>query len=152
MENDEEKVIDEVEKKEEQVVETEEVIGNNEQEQVETVEEEQAPTEEQNTENIEVEAQVIEDGEPKEKKKLNGYAMASFICSIVGLVIFGMPLGLAAIVTGINGIREFDKETQNNKWMAIAGLAIGIIDVIFVSQYSIMIYNQVIQRYNSYLY
>lgn len=156
MENDEEKVVDEVVDVEEnkEVENAETTVEEPEKNEEETVVEEvaQDPVEEQNAENIEVEAQVIEDGEPKEKKKLNGYALASFICSIVGLLIFGMPLGLAAIVTGVNGIREFDKEKQNNKWMAIAGLVIGIIDVIFVSQYSIMIYNQVIQRYNSYLY
>lgn len=155
MENDEEKVVDEeikdVEENKEEEIETDVEEPGKDGEETVVEEVTKKTVEEQNEENIEVEAQVIEDGEPKDKKKLNGYAMASFICSIVGLVVFGMPLGLAAIVTGINGIREFDKETQNNKWMAIVGLVIGIIDVIFVSQYSIMIYNQAIQRYNSYL-
>ena len=127
MENDEEKTVDEVESN----VEEQQNLENENLEEVET----------------EIETEVVEEEQSEEEKKMNGYALASFICSIIGLLIFGMPLGLAAIVTGVNGIKEFDKEKQNNKWMAIAGLIIGIIDVIFVSQYAIVIYNQAIENY-----
>lgn len=84
------------------------------------------------------------------EKKFNGYAIASLTCSLVGLIIFGMPLGLAAIITGINALKEFDEETQKHKWIAILGLVIGIIDVIFVSQYAINIYNQTIKNYRAF--
>lgn len=158
MENEEEKVVDEVN---ENIVENEpnevktnavdelesnvEETTGNETEKIEEVEEQQ------NSENVEevVEAEVIEENaEPK--KKFNGYAIASLVCSLIGLLIFGMPLGLAAIVTGINGIKEFDNETQKYKWIAVIGLVIGIIDVIFVSQYAINIYNQAMEQYYFY--
>lgn len=60
-------------------------------------------------------------------------------------------MGLAAIITGVNGIKYFDKETQNNKWMAIVGLVIGIVDVIFVSQYAVMLYNETMNNYQTYM-
>ena len=63
-------------------------------------------------------------------KKNNGLALASFILSLVGLIVAGIPCGIAAVVTGILGITKFDSNTQKNKWMAIVGLVLGAIDVI----------------------
>ena len=68
----------------------------------------------------------------------NSFALASFICSIVGLLIFGIPCGVAAIVTGILGLVKFDSEKEKNKWMAIVGLVVGIFDFIIVAMYNVM--------------
>ena len=66
-------------------------------------------------------------------KKKNTSALASFILSLVGLIIAGIPCGIAAIITGITGITKFNPETENNKWMAIFGIVLGIIDVVLVA-------------------
>lgn len=67
-----------------------------------------------------------------EEKKLNVCGLLSFIFSLVGLFLYGLPLGIAAIVLGIIGIAKFDKEKQKHKWMAIVGLCIGIFDILGV--------------------
>lgn len=66
-------------------------------------------------------------------KKRNNMALTSFICSLVGLLIAGIPCGIAAVATGIMGITKFNPETENNKWMAIFGVVLGIIDVVLVA-------------------
>ena len=72
------------------------------------------------------------------QKKANPYALARFICSMVGLIIFGMPCGIAAIVTGILGLIKFDSEKESGKWMAIVGLVVGIFDAVIVAMYAMM--------------
>lgn len=71
------------------------------------------------------------------QKKSNTCALASFICSMVGLLIFGIPCGIAAVVTGIIGLVKFDSSKENNKWMAIVGLCVGVFDFIIVAIYNV---------------
>ena len=66
-------------------------------------------------------------------KKNNSSALTSFIVSLVGLLIAGIPCGVVAIITGAMGIKTFNPETQKNKWMAIFGLVLGIIDIVVVA-------------------
>ena len=67
------------------------------------------------------------------QKKMNPQALASFILALVGLIVAGIPCGIAAVVTGILGLTKFNPETQkNNKWMAIVGIILGAADVIIV--------------------
>ena len=67
--------------------------------------------------------------------KMNPYALASFICSLVGLLVCGLPLGIAAIITSVNANSTFKPETENNKWMATFGMVLGIIDIVCVIFY-----------------
>ena len=69
-------------------------------------------------------------GQTAQPKKLNAVCSASFICSLVAWLVLGLPLGITAIITGIIGINKFDEQTQNNRWMGIFGLIVGIIEVI----------------------
>lgn len=68
-------------------------------------------------------------------RKNNGCAIASFICSLVGLLIAGIPCGIAAVITGIIGIAKIsqNKETQKGKWMAIFGIILGSLDILAVA-------------------
>lgn len=93
--------------------------------------------EEETKQNLEtnVEANVVQDKE----KKANTCCLLSFIFSLVGLFILGIPLGIAAIVLGIIGIVKFKKDIEKSRWMGIAGLCVGILDVISVSLYTAMI-------------
>ena len=63
-------------------------------------------------------------------KKNNGLALTSFILGLVGLIIAGIPCGICAIIFGGVGIAKFKPDTQKNKWMAITGLILGIVDVV----------------------
>ncbi len=67
-----------------------------------------------------------------EEKNLNVCGLLSFILSLVGLFILGLPLGIAAVVLGIVGIVKFDKEKQKYKWMGIVGLCVGAFDIVGV--------------------
>ena len=64
------------------------------------------------------------------EKKNNGLALASFILSLVGLVIAGIPCGILSIIFGGISMVKFNPDTQKNKWMAIVGLILGIVDIV----------------------
>ena len=75
-----------------------------------------------------------------QEKKVNTCCLLSFIFSLVALFIFGIPLGIAAIVLGIIGIVKFKKDSEKFRWMGIVGLCLGLLDVISVSLYTVRIY------------
>lgn len=68
-------------------------------------------------------------------KQYNKMGIISFIVSIVGMFVAGLPCGFAAVVTGIMGLAKFNNEEEKGKWMAIAGLVIGILDAILTTIY-----------------
>ena len=71
--------------------------------------------------------------------KTNPAAVASLVCSLVGLIIVGLPLGIVAICLSVAAkkhIKVFPNEKGSG--MATAGLVIGIIDVVFTSIWTIM--------------
>lgn len=68
---------------------------------------------------------------PEVELKFNGVAIASFVCSLVGLFYFTFPCGIAALVTGIIGVVKFDKNREKGKWMATVGIILGAIEILF---------------------
>lgn len=72
------------------------------------------------------------------QKKINPCALVSFIFSLVGIIVAGLPCGIVATITGIIGLVTFKEETQKGKGFAIAGLVIGIIDVVIMVIYIFM--------------
>jgi hypothetical protein len=68
------------------------------------------------------------------KKKSNLYALSGFMLGVLSLFLsfWGITGALACIYSGI-GLSRFNPETENknSKWMAITGLVLGIIGVIF---------------------
>ena len=65
-------------------------------------------------------------------KKVNTYGVISFIFSLVGLLIAGLPCGIVALITGIIGLVKFNKATEKMKGFAIAGIVIGVFDIVAV--------------------
>lgn len=63
----------------------------------------------------------------------NKLALTSFVLSLVGLIIAGIPCGIAALITGIIGLTKFDQEKEKNKWMAIVGIIVGVMDAVLVA-------------------
>lgn len=72
------------------------------------------------------------------EKKLNVCGLISFIFSLVGIIVAGLPCGIIATVTGIVGIVTFKKEEQKGRGFAIAGLVVGILDVIIMIAYIVL--------------
>lgn len=70
--------------------------------------------------------------DPRFVKKKNplGFAVASFVISLVGLIIAGIPLGIVAIILAMIALNRYKKYGGTMKGFAIAGLIIGVIDII----------------------
>ena len=65
--------------------------------------------------------------------KTTGTAIAALVCSLVGLLILPLPMGILGIsfgATALNHIKTFPND--KGKGMAIAGIVIGIIDIVWV--------------------
>lgn len=64
----------------------------------------------------------------------NGKATASLVLGLVGIVLFGMVLGILAIIFASIAKREINESprgTFRNAGSATAGLVLGIIDLVF---------------------
>jgi len=64
----------------------------------------------------------------RSQKEGGGWAIASLACGVTGLLVAGLPLGICAVIFGVLGMSQ-DRPLQG---LAIAGLIIGIIDVVAV--------------------
>ena len=63
-------------------------------------------------------------------KELNVLGLISMIIALMGLFIFGIPCGVAALILGIIGIATAGD--AKGKGMAIAGTVVGAIDLVTV--------------------
>ena len=59
----------------------------------------------------------------------------SFVFAIVGIFVAGLPCGIAAVVLGIIGVAK----QLRLKGLGIAGMIIGIIDIIIIVVYAILL-------------
>lgn len=69
-------------------------------------------------------------------KKVNGLAVTSFVCSMVGIIVAGLIMGILSICFGAVGLsrsKYFPEET--GKGFAITGIVVGIIEVIVMIIY-----------------
>jgi len=78
------------------------------------------------------------------QKKNNVPALISFVLSLVGLVVAGLPCGIAATITGIIGLVKFNPETEKGKWMAITGLIIGILEIVIMGLFMTVLVGSVL--------
>ena len=60
--------------------------------------------------------------------KVHGLGIASMICGIVGLFLFGYILGTLALVLGLVGLGVANTKKGTN----IAGITLGIIDIVLL--------------------
>ena len=65
-------------------------------------------------------------------RKQNSMALTSFIISLVGLIVAGLPCGIVAVILGIVGLVKFDATKEKGKGFAIVGLVVGVIDIVAV--------------------
>lgn len=72
------------------------------------------------------------------QKTNNVLVIISLILSLVGLIVSGIPCGIAAVVTGIIGIVKYNPETKKGKGMAIVGIVVGVIDIIMAIMWTVI--------------
>lgn len=73
----------------------------------------------------------VQNNTSNKKETTNGLAIAGFVCSLVGLFILGIWLGILAICFGVSAkkhIKLFENEKGNG--LATAAIVIGIIDIV----------------------
>jgi hypothetical protein len=63
----------------------------------------------------------------------NGKATASLVCGIIGLIVFGVVLGVIAVVLAGTAKKEMARAPNrySNHGSATAGQVLGIIDIVF---------------------
>lgn len=75
---------------------------------------------------------VVENEANTGKAKVNPSAIGGLVCSIIGLFIMGIYMGVIAICLGAAGLKHIKAfENEKGKGIAIAAIAIGIFDVVF---------------------
>ena len=96
------------------------------------MEENNNPIQESGVKTEQYTAQTTQTAQTAGQRKQNAMALTSFIIALVGLLVAGLPCGIVAVVLGIVGLVKFDATKDKGKGFAIAGLVIGVIDVIAV--------------------
>lgn len=67
-----------------------------------------------------------------ETTKTNAAAVGGFVCSLVGILIFGIIMGILAICLSVTAKRHMQVfPNEKGKGLATAALVIGIIDIVF---------------------
>ena len=89
----------------------------------------------QNTTNTSSAASTENTANVNNEKKVNVSCLLSFIFSMVGILCFGMFMGLAATILGIVGLTTFKPDTQQYKWMGVTGLAVGAVEFVVMTLY-----------------
>lgn len=69
--------------------------------------------------------------EENQVQKYNVCAIISFVCSLIGLFKYGIFFGIASLVLGIIGVKKCKKDNEKGKWMAVVGIVLGIIEIIY---------------------
>jgi hypothetical protein len=70
----------------------------------------------------------------QQAKSAMGFAIASIVCGVIGLFIFGYILGLLAIIFGGIALRRIRMNPdQPGRGLAVAGMVLGLIDVILLA-------------------
>lgn len=65
----------------------------------------------------------------------SGKSIAGFVVSLIGLLLFPIPCGILGLIFSGLGMRETDKyysyDARKGRGLAIAGIVISIIDIVF---------------------
>jgi Domain of unknown function (DUF4190) len=71
------------------------------------------------------------------RKVINASALISLLASMVGIFIFGIPMGIVAVIFGLVGLGKIinNPDDYSGKGFAIAGLILGLLDIIIVLLY-----------------
>ena len=73
---------------------------------------------------------------PSLQRPQNGMGTAALILGILGLLLFGCIFGVLAVIFGSIGISRANAGRANNKGVAVAGLILGIVGIVAISDNS----------------
>lgn len=68
---------------------------------------------------------------PAPVKRTNGFGITALVLGLVGLLLLPPLLGIMAIIFGAVGIGFANKNNGSGKGLAIAGLVMGIVDLLW---------------------
>ena len=60
----------------------------------------------------------------------NGLAIASFVCALAGIPLFGIITGMVAVVLAVVALGAIRASSQRGLGLALAGLLLGLVDVV----------------------
>jgi hypothetical protein len=73
---------------------------------------------------------VFRPGPPSKSSDVNRLAIASLICGLAGIPLFGVITGLVAILLGALALAAIRTTAQRGLGLALAGLLLGMVDVV----------------------
>ena len=69
--------------------------------------------------------------QPAPAQKFSGKAIAGFILSLIGIFISAIPCGIVGTILSALGMKETTSKNKKGRGLAIAGLVVSIIDIVF---------------------
>ena len=67
---------------------------------------------------------------PPAPSGVNGLAIASFVCALAGIPLFGIITGLVAVVLAVIALGAIRTTSQRGLGLALSGLLLGLADVV----------------------
>ncbi len=64
------------------------------------------------------------------RARWNGLAIASFICALAGIPLFGIITGMVAVVLAVIALGAIRASSQRGLGLALGGLLLGLVDVV----------------------
>jgi hypothetical protein len=74
-------------------------------------------------------AQAAQRRQQQDPPQGNGMAVAGFVCSLVGIFVAGIPLGILGVVFSNIGLNRAKREGRPLSGLAIAGIVLGFIAI-----------------------
>ncbi len=68
--------------------------------------------------------------DPKGKPRMSRLAIASFVCAVAGILLFGIVTGLVAVVLALFSMGGIRSHTRRGVWLAASGFLLGIVNVV----------------------
>ena len=77
----------------------------------------------------------VQPGMPQQMQttKPNGLCVASFIVSMVGIIVFGIICGIVAVLLGAIGLSTYDEQIHTKRGLGVAGIIVGIVEIVIYS-------------------
>jgi S1-C subfamily serine protease len=69
-------------------------------------------------------------GRTPAKPRISRLAIASLVCAVAGILLFGVITGLVAVVLALVAMSQIRNNSQRGVWLAASGFLLGIVDVV----------------------
>ncbi len=65
------------------------------------------------------------------KGSMNGLAIGGFVASLIGIIVAAAIAGTVGLVLSLIGYKQVKERNQSGKGLALAGIIIGAVDIVF---------------------